>query len=125
MLYRQFGQRFPTRIQALKAAGIAVVFAAGNDGPAASTSESPANYPESVAVGAVDRSNLVADFSSRGPSACGTGVYPTLAAPGVHIETTGLNNTTVVADGTSFSSPHVAGVMALLLSQGAFPNATV
>ncbi len=52
-------------------------------------------------------------------------MYPTLAAPGVHIETTGLNNTTVVADGTSFSSPHVAGVMALLLSQGAFPNATV
>lgn len=116
---------FQPDVQALEAAGIAVVFAAGNDGPDAATSNSPANYPQSISVGAVDQLDQVASFSSRGPAACGGGVYPTLAAPGVHIETDGLNGNSVVADGTSFSSPHVAGVMALLLSKGAFPKVSV
>ncbi|MDO3377802.1 S8 family serine peptidase [Geoalkalibacter halelectricus] len=110
-------------IQALKAAGIAVVFAAGNAGPQAATSESPANYAESYAVGATDSLNRIAGFSSRGPSACGGGIYPDVTAPGVSIVSTDLEGGFASVSGTSFAAPHVAGVM-LLLRQ-AFPTAPV
>lgn len=110
-------------IEALKAAGIAVVFAAGNSGPAAATSESPANYPESFAVGASDSQDLVASFSARGPSACGQGLYPDVVAPGVGVTTTDLGGTFTSVAGTSFAAPHVAGILALLME--AFPTAPV
>jgi len=114
-------------VQLVKDAGIAVVFAAGNDGPGASTSTSPANYPESFSVGATSISNTIASFSSRGPSACDGSIYPQISAPGVSVKTTYLSfggfayYTTV--QGTSFAAPHVSGVMALLLD--AFPGRTV
>ena len=71
---------FQPDLQALRAAGILPVFAAGNFGPGASTSVSPANYPEAVAVGAVNNTDLIYSASSRGPSTCGgrAGVFPDL-----------------------------------------------
>lgn len=117
---------FEPDVQTLKAAGILLSFAAGNDGPAASTSVSPANYPGSIAVGAVDSTRTIALSSSRGPSACG-GTYPTFAAPGVNVRTAdlylGIPGAYATVSGTSFASPHVAGAMALLRS--AFPDMTV
>jgi hypothetical protein len=104
---------FRPAIQNLKAAGMAVVFAAGNTGPGAGVS--PGNYPESFAVGATNRSSLLAPFSARGPSACDGTIFPELVAPGEKIRSTAPFGYTVVS-GTSFSAPHVAGVMALLLS---------
>jgi len=115
-------REFEPDIQALKAAGVAVVFSAGNQGPNGSTSVSPANYLDSVAVGAVDEFLTVADTSSRGPSGCTGGFYPELVAPGVNVHTADLTsggvfpNSYVTVSGTSFASPHVAGAMALLLS---------
>ena len=44
---------FQPDVQALRAAGILPVFAAGNFGQGAGTSVSPANYPESLSVGAL------------------------------------------------------------------------
>ena len=122
---------FQQDIQALKSAGIAVVFAAGNSGPDPSTSESPANNPGSFSVGAVDNNSTIAWFSSRGPSACPFygDFSPNIVAPGVGIRTSDLTfggtvpNSYQLSNGTSFAAPHVAGAMALLLS--AFPNATV
>ncbi len=119
---------FQDDIRVLKAAGIAVAFAAGNAGPNGSTSVSPANNPDGFPVGAVNASLTVSSFSSRGPSACtGVDVYPGLTAPGEAIVTTDLSfdGTARYASvsGTSYSSPHLAGVMALLI--GAFPNAPV
>ncbi len=119
---------FQEDIRVLKAAGIAVAFAAGNSGPNTATSVSPANNPDGFPVGAVNASLNVSSFSSRGPSACpGTDVYPGLTAPGEAIVTTDLSfdGTARYASvsGTSYSSPHLAGVMALLIS--AFPNAPV
>ena len=60
---REFARDF----EALRAAGIHVVFAAGNDGPAANTSMSPANNPGVLAVGALSADGTVADQSGRGP----------------------------------------------------------
>ena len=115
---------FQPDVQALRAAGVAVVFAAGNTGPNPTTSISPANYPESFAVGAVDEALAIADFSGRGPSACDGGTYPDLVAPGVNIKAPDLTFGGTVPDayafayvsGTSFAAPHVAGSMALMLS---------
>jgi len=119
---------FQTDVEILKAAGIVLVFSAGNSGPVSYTSVSPANYPESFAVGAVDRNLDVASFSSRGPSACDGGVYPRVNAPGVDIYTTdktygGTYNLYTLATGTSFAAPHAAGAMALL--KDAYPGATI
>ena len=118
---------FQTDIRTLQAAGIAVVFSAGNEGPNPSTSLSPANNPESFAVGAVDSSLTIANFSSRGPSACilDNDFFPEVVAPGENIKVADLTFGLPIPrfthlDGTSFAAPHVAGGMALL--RQAFPG---
>ncbi len=105
-------------LQAMRAAGIVPVFAAGNFGPGTSTSVSPANYPEAVAVGAIDSSNRIWSGSSRGPSACGEAptAYPDVVAPGVNVWTTDLHGLYSYWSGTSIAAPAVSGAIALLLS---------
>ena len=118
---------FSEDIQALKTLGMAVVFAAGNDGPFPNTSNSPGNNPGVMSVGAIDRDNEVARQTSRGPSSCDRSVFPRLMAPGVGIRTADLSHggqpSYTTTSGSSLAAPHVAGVMALLA--GAFPLATV
>ena len=119
----QCNTEFTDDIAVLKAAEIAVVFAAGNTGSNPNTSVSPSNDPQSMAVGALDDSltPAVAGFSGRGPSACDGGTYPLIAAPGVNVWTADRTfggvfpDSYVAVTGTSFSAPHVAGGMAVLL----------
>lgn len=113
-------------VEALRSAGIIVVFAAGNGGPATATSISPANYDNGLSVGAVDDTDRIAYFSSRGPSACGAGVFPLITAPGMNLITTDLTGGGVIpysytsVYGTSFAAPLVSGSLALLISE--FPD---
>jgi subtilisin family serine protease len=92
--------------------GVIVVVAAGNDGT--QCVESPANVPGAIAVGSTAADGMSrADFSNWGPEI-------TVVAPGDHIESivpTGLSGTTGSASGTSVSTPMVAGLADLLLSQ--------
>jgi subtilisin family serine protease len=114
---------FQQDIQALRAAGILPIFAAGNSGPNGNTSVSPANYPESFSVGAVNNLGDINVGSSRGPSACSGNLFPHVVAPGVGIKSTGLLGGYTTATGTSMASPHTAGSLALLLH--AFPSLNV
>jgi len=116
---------FQQDISILKQSDIAVLFSAGNSGPNASTSLSPANNDGVISTGAVDETLTVGYFSGRGPSACSGGIYPQVAAPGMNVKTTDLTFGGVIANsyafksGTSFAVPHLAGAMALLKSSDA------
>jgi hypothetical protein len=107
-------------IQMLKAAGIAVVFSGGNEGPWESSDRSPANYLETFASGAVNRNYIAPLFSSNGPGSCTGEIFPDVVAPGVGIRTTDLSiagsPAYVTVSGTSFSAAHISGAMAILLS---------
>ncbi len=116
---------FQPDVRALRAAGILPVFSAGNFGPTAATSASPANYPESLSVGAVGATDTIWAYSSAGPSTCGgrTRVFPDLVAPGVSVLSADLFGGFQYLSGTSIAAPHVAGAAALLL--GAHPALSV
>ena len=109
---------FQPDLQALRALDVVPVFAAGNGGPGAATSYSPANYPEALSVGSVDAADVILADSSRGPSACGgrTGAFPDVTAPGRNIRTSDRYGLWTTASGTSLAAPHATGVLALLLS---------
>ena len=113
---------FREAVQAWRAAGIVPVFANGNYGPATGTVSAPACYPESIGVGATDADDVAADFSARGPSAI-AGLKPLVSAPGVEIISSIPGDQYTIASGTSMATPHVSGVIALLLD--AKPGLTV
>lgn len=113
----------------VEASGIAVVFAAGNDGPNPETISRPKNINKSLvntfAVAAVRWDNLdIADFSSRGPSRCESDehslqIKPEVSAPGVNVRSSVPTNDYASFNGTSMAAPHAAG--AILLLKEAFP----
>ncbi len=104
---------FQPDLQALRAAGILPVFAAGENAP-----PSPASLPEAFAVGALGGPLTLAPDSAHGPTRCGAepGLFPALVAPGVDIRTTDRDGLYGVYAGSSIAAAHVSGALALMLS---------
>jgi len=107
-------------VENVGAAGIVVVVAAGNGGPACSTiSDPPGFYEASFSVGATSNSDAIASFSSRGPiTADGSNrLKPDISAPGLGLRVAlAPDSYNGGFSGTSGSAPHVSGAVALLWS---------
>ncbi len=137
--------------EALLLAGVVHSVAAGNNGPSGGTILGSGDCPPPwfhpnqtyhggqsavVTVGATDSNDGIASFSSRGPVTWWLGVAPwhdysdsqplidpDVSGPGVDVLSTMMGGGYTTMSGTSMATPHVAGVMALMLS--ANPELTV
>jgi len=96
--------------------GIVLCNAMSNDGPSAGSLKAPADAFNILSVGAVGSDGVIADFSSRGPTYDGR-VKPEVCAQGVSTyAATALGDQAYdYANGTSLSTPLVAGAACLVI----------
>jgi subtilisin family serine protease len=125
--YVDCDSRWWDAIDACEAAGVALCWSAGNEGPDAFSLRSPADRATTLtntfSVGATEyvEPYEIWEYSSRGPAGrfCGPdehGIKPEIVAPGVDIYSAIADGGYVEYSGTSMAGPHVAGVMALMRS---------
>ncbi len=106
---------------AWRAAGIIPVFCAGNAGPSAGTTRSPGDYKICISVGGTNAADSRYANTSVGPSPADTNFFPAdgrkpdLSAPGEGVLSSQIGGGFGTSSGTSWSSAHVAGIIALML----------
>ncbi|MGW3661384.1 S8 family serine peptidase [Streptomyces sp. NPDC005151] len=112
--------------QLTESSGSLFVIAAGNTGPGKGTVGSPGAAEDALTVGAVDKQDQLAGFSSRGPLRDTFAVKPEITAPGVGIVAaraagtsmgTPVDGSYTSASGTSMATPHVSGAAAILVQR--------
>jgi subtilisin family serine protease len=95
--------------------GVPMVCSMGNTGSSSKNVPSffaGSEVPNLIAVGATDKNDRVTSFSTYGN-------WTSVSAPGAGIMTTSMGGGYKAVDGTSFSTPLTAGVVALMLGHGA------
>ncbi len=111
------GNTAPATIAADRAMsrGMIVVNSAGNSGNYTSWPwiGAPADGDSVFTIGAVDANGIIAGFSSIGPTADGR-LKPNVVAQGAATVIASSNGGTTTSNGTSFSSPIIAGMTACL-----------
>ena len=86
-------------------AGILMISAAGNN---VDKIQYPANYPEVISVGSINKKLTSSEFSNN--------TYVDLVAPGEEAQTTGYLGSFCITSGTSIAAAHVTGVAAAVKS---------
>jgi serine protease AprX len=110
-----------------------IVIAAGNEDtsnqnpafpPGLTNIRCPGNARRAITVGGIDKSKIPYINSSTGPGTARLDpgspirlIKPDLSAPGVAITSTIPNNSFAAFTGTSMATPHVSGVVALILQK--------
>lgn len=103
----------------LRSAGVVVVVSAGNSGSGCSTINTPAPiFAGSFTVGSTMSDDKISSFSSRGPvtNYGPSRISPDISAPGSGVRSSVPGGGYSSMDGTSMAGPHVAGLVALMIS---------
>ena len=96
--------------------GLTMCVAAGNSGPSPSSIVTPGGAEKVITIGAIDRTGLIFEQSSRGPTLTGE-IKPDLVTLGVDVPSAlaGSKNGLSSVSGTSMAVPQVSGASAVLL----------
>ena len=113
-----------SKVKSLMDAGVTVVCAAGNSGISVEDI-SPAGIDEVITVGSIDKYDIPSGFNNISPSdtglISGTGLSLDIFAPGENVMVALKTGGYGVSSGTSFSSPLVTGVGAIIAALNSTP----
>jgi serine protease AprX len=108
-----------TAVINLKESGVVVVVSNGNAGSScATTFGPPAYFEESFSIGSTRFDDLISPYSSRGPVTIdgSNRIKPNVSAPGQDVRSCVPGGNYANYSGTSMAGPHVAGLVALVIS---------